>query len=252
MRPKRKRRGNSRYYFFFALALILTGLIGTGAYMFLVNVSWLNITQIRHSGNSIVPDSLITQKLSFCMGKNLLAVSSSEIRSQFESIARIKQIQVRKSLPHTLNITFQEYPAVLWLRSAEGDLKPINASAKILETFDGIAKEDLPIVGTFLPSAQLKPGIKLNKPYLNRILALHAKIGKEAPDFLPIISEYYMIDNTIHIVDTRYGTSIIPSENEIAAQLRRYLFVQDNGNINRRSTVDLRFDKQVVVKEGIQ
>lgn len=59
-----------------------------------------------------------------------------------------------------------------------------------------------------------------------------------------------MIDDTINIIDARYGTRIIPGETDIANQLRRYQFVQDNGNIARRSIVDLRFDNQVVVKAG--
>jgi hypothetical protein len=59
-----------------------------------------------------------------------------------------------------------------------------------------------------------------------------------------------MIDNTINIIDARYGTRIIPGEDNMATQLRRYQFVQDNGNISRKSVVDLRFDNQVVVKAG--
>jgi hypothetical protein len=90
----------------------------------------------------------------------------------------------------------------------------------------------------------------MKKRDISRILALHLKIMKKAPEYLAIISEYYMIDDTINIVDARYGTRIIPSEDDIAAQLKRYQFVQDNGNINRRSLVDLRFKNQVVIKAG--
>ena len=73
---------------------------------------------------------------------------------------------------------------------------------------------------------------------------------KEAPDFLPQISEYYLIDNTINIIDAKTGTRIIPSEEDFATQISRYRFVQENGNINRNSVVDLRFKNQVVVKAG--
>ncbi|MEJ1730232.1 hypothetical protein SMA90_28295, partial [Escherichia coli] len=87
-------------------------------------------------------------------------------------------------------------------------------------------------------------------PDLNRILQTHLAIMQDAQDYLPIISEYYMIDNTINIIDARYGTRIIPGETDFADQLRRYQFVQDNGNISQHSVVDLRFDNQVVVKAG--
>lgn len=252
MRTHRKRRGNSRYYLYFILIMVLTGLVGGGTYLLLMNVSWFDVRQINHSGNLVMPDSLINAALATYQGRNLLQIRGSELRSRFAKIARVEEIDIGKRLPHTLIVKFHERQGVLWLRTTDGELKPIDSNGMVLETFGSVAKEDLPIVGTYLKSAQLKAGIKLNKPYLNRVLALHKQIGEEAPDFLPFISEYYLIDNTIHIVDSRYGTSIIPAEKEIAAQLRRYLFVQDNGNIARRSTVDLRYDKQVVVKEGNQ
>ena len=250
MRPSRKRRGNSRYYVYFIMVLLVTGLLGTGLYLLLMNVSWFNIHQIAHSGNSVVPDSLISSVLARYEGQNLLRVRGSELRSHFKRIARIQDIDIHKGLPHKLNVKFHERQGVLWIRSADGELRPIDKDGMVLETFGGVAKEDLPIVGTYLTLSQLKAGSKLEKSYIRSVLALHNRISKEAPEFLPFISEYYFIDNTIHMVDSRYGTSIIPAQKNIAAQLKRYLFVQDNGNIARRSTVDLRFDKQVVVKEG--
>jgi len=250
MRSTRKRRGNSRYYVYFIMVLLVTGLLGTGLYLLLMNVSWFNIRQISHSGNLVVPDSLISSVLERYEGQNLLKVRGSELRSHFQKIARVQDIDIHKGLPHKLNVKFHERQGVLWIRSAEGELRPIDKDGMVLETFGGVAKEDLPIVGTYLTLSQLKAGTKLEKPYIRSVLALHNRISKESPEFLPFVSEYYFIDNTIHMVDSRFGTSIIPAQKNIAAQLKRYLFVQDNGNIARRSTVDLRFDKQVVVKEA--
>ncbi len=45
---------------------------------------------------------------------------------------------------------------------------------------------------------------------------MHLRIIQDAPEYLPIISEYYMIDDTINIIDARYGTRIIPGETDIA------------------------------------
>ena len=250
MKPKRKRRGNSRYYVVFVLFLILLGATGTGVYMLLTNVSWFNITTISHSGNSIVPDSLITGILSEYQGTNLLKIRSSQIRSHFADFARIKKVNISKSFPKTLKVTFNEREGFLWLRTVEGELVAIDSDGIVLESFTGIISEDLPVVGTFLSVAQLKAGQNPHKPYLTRIINFHKRISDEAPEFLPHISEYYMISDEIHIVDAHYGTNIIPAQKNLADQFRRYLFVQDNGNIARRSTVDLRYDKQVVVKEG--
>lgn len=250
MRPKRKRRGNSRYFLFFVLILIFVGILGTGIYMLLINVSWFDVTNISHQGNSIIPDSLITAMVSGYYAQNLFTIRSSNIRNKFSDIARIKELKIKKKLPSHLEIIITERPACLWLKSTCGNLFPVDKRAVVLENYDGIAKEDLPIMNIYLSAAQLKAGLKLQTPSLKKVLALHQKISAEAPDFLPIISEYYIIDNTIHIVDARQGTKIIPSNKDLAAQLKRYQFVLDNGNIAKRSTVDLRYEKQVVVKEA--
>ena len=143
-----------------------------------------------------------------------------------------------------------ERKGILYVKSFEGNLYPIDAEAIVLERYSKVYREDIPIFSSYYKDEQLKPGIKLAKPDLNRILQTHLAIMQDAQDYLPIISEYYMIDNTINIIDARYGTRIIPGETDFADQLRRYQFVQDNGNISQHSVVDLRFDNQVVVKAG--
>jgi len=73
---------------------------------------------------------------------------------------------------------------------------------------------------------------------------------KESPEFLPNISEYYTINNTVYIIDARNGLRLIPSTKNLARQLSRYEFVKDNGNVSNNAILDLRFDNQVVVKSG--
>jgi len=110
--------------------------------------------------------------------------------------------------------------------------------------------EDIPIYNSYLTNSQLQSGKKLKNAKLSRILEIHQLIAIDAPDFLANVSEYYFIDNTVNIIDAKHGTRIIPSDDDLAKQLSRYQFVQDNGNINKRSVVDLRFKNQVVVKAG--
>lgn len=250
MSKQRKRRGNSRYYMFFIVALVGIAGLGFGVYTLLMNVSWFDATDIQYSGNSSVPDSLIIPIIARFKGHNLLSIPKGDIREQLLAFARVNHVEIRKRLPHTLAITINERQGLLYIKSTEGDLYPIDADGLVLEQYDKVYREDLPIVATFLTNAQMKPGTVLSKPYLKKILTLHKQICASAPDFVANISEYYMIDNIIHIIDTRTGTRIIPSETDIAGQLKRYSFVHENGNIKPNSVIDLRFDNQVVVKDG--
>lgn len=247
---ERKRRGNSRYYLFFLFAMLLVASIGLGAWYALNHLPHFNITQIQISGNSVVPDSLIFSRVDRYKGTNLFGVSSREVNANLGKISRIKDVKVRKHLLSTLKLEIHERVGLLYVKSLDGSLFPVDEEAVVLANYTAIYKEDLPIFSTYLTDAQIKPGTKLAKANVQKVLALHQRITREAPDFLPVISEYYMIDNIINIVDARYGTRIIPCEDNLAKQLKRYQFVQDNGNISRRSLVDLRFDNQVVVKAG--
>lgn len=245
----RKRRGNSRYYLFFALSLAGVITLVVGAWYALRHLPFLELQRIEISGNTAIPDSLIAQYCEAQLGQNLFKIPVKKLKQDILEISRVKELKIRRQLLSTLKINVKEREGVLYVKSQEGRLHPIDSEGIIMERYTTYYREDIPIYSSYYKDAQLKPGNQLTKSDIRRILALHLKIMQEAPEYLLIISEYYMIDDTINIVDARYGTRIIPSEDDIAAQLKRYQFVQDNGNINRRSLVDLRFENQVVVKE---
>ncbi len=246
----RKRRGNSRYYLFFFMSLFILALLGLGIWFAVTNVNFFDLKKIELVGNSAVPDSLILKITKPYEGMNLLALPGKELKHKLLRISRVKEVKLNKKLLNTLQIVVTERKGFLYLKSLEGDLFPVDAEAVVLAKYSRIYSEDLPIYSTYLSSSQIKTGCKLLNSNLNRILNLQRRILKEAPEFLPNISEYYMIDNTINFIDAKRGTRIIPSDEDMSKQLARYQFVQENGNINKNSVVDLRFKNQVVVKAG--
>lgn len=247
---ERKRRGNSRYYLFFSLCLLGVIALGVGTWYALSHLPYLQVQKFSLEGNTAVPDSLI---LSICRpyrGTNLFKLPKAELQDTISKISRIRTVKIKRHLPNSIKIIISERSGILYVKSYEGNLYPIDQDAIVMERYTPVYREDIPIYSSYYKDSQLKPGVKLAKKDLARILKMHLRIIQDAPEYLPIISEYYMIDDTINIIDARYGTRIIPGETDIANQLRRYQFVQDNGNIARRSIVDLRFDNQVVVKAG--
>lgn len=246
----RKRRGNSRYYLFFLLSLMAVVALSSGVVYALRHLSIFELQEIRVSGNLAVPDSLIQQASNKYLDTNLFRISKKEVQNDLKSISRVKDVKVRKHLLNKLSLQISEREGLLYVKSFEGNLYPIDQDGVVLARYSHVYREDLPIYSSFYNDALFETGTQLEKPDLKRILALHQRVLKEAPEYLHIISEYYMIDNTINIIDARYGTRIIPCEENMATQLKRYQFVQDNGNISRSSIVDLRFDNQVVVKAG--
>lgn len=247
---KRKRRGSSRYYIFFVLILIALAGLGIGLRSWLSSVSWLNLETVRVSGNSCVADSVIHAMIEPYIGQNLLTLPKDEIESTISNLSRVKGVRVRSRLLNTLLVELEERKGCLYLRSLEGDLFPIDEEGVVLAKYSDVYRENLPVMSILLHNSAIKQGEKLESAPLARVLAVHKKIIKEAPDFLPHISEYYTIDNIVHIIDARDGTRLIPSSENMAKQFSRYEFVQDNGNVSEGAILDLRFENQVVVKAG--
>ena len=248
--PSRKRRGSSRYYLYFLLLLVALGGLGTGVYFLLSNLPLLNLAKIQVSGNDCVADSLIRKMVQPYLGQNLLILPAGEISNHVKKYARVKDVKIRRRLPNTLRVAITERKGFLYIKSLEGDLFPIDENAVILEKYSNVYGENLPVVGVLISDARLKPGKRIKSASLARVLAMHKKIVHDAPDFLPNISEYYTIDNTVYIIDARNGMRLIPGSENIARQFSRYQFVQDNGNVSRHAVLDLRFADQVVVKKG--
>ena len=245
----RKRRGNSRYFMFFLLILIGLAALGFTGFELLSRMDLLNIRKIEISGNSAVADSLIRAELKPYLGRNLLRVDKKEVSRRVAGFARVKEARVRRKLFSTLQLRITERKASLYVKSLEGELFPIDSEGVVLENFGSVYTENLPLVGLLFPNSEFEGGKKLKSPSLDKILATHTRILKEAPDFAQNVSEYYTLDNLVYIVDIRGGERIIPSEKNLAQQLSRYEFVRNNGNIAPSSILDLRLDNQVVVKK---
>ncbi len=249
-KPKRKRRGNSRYVVFFVIALVVTITAIVGIYHALLHVSWFDLQKIQVRNNQHIPTAMIEPAASKFLGDNLLAIPTREIATEVSQIARVKSVKVRRKLLHTLEISVVERDGFLYVKSLDGDLYPMDSEGVILENLTSYYSEDLPVLNTYLSGDQFVSGQVLDKPYIKRILSMHKSITEELPDFVSQISEYFMVDDTVYIIDARYGTRFIPSDDDLIGQLKRYIFVQDNGNVNRNTVIDLRFKNQVVVKAG--
>ena len=72
------------------------------------------------------------------------------------------------------------------------------------------------------------------------------------PDFTKSISEYYLENNSVVIIDVNNGARILLNKDDLINQLRRYRFVQENGDIDKSSVFDLRFKNQVIVRAEVQ
>jgi len=248
----RKRRGNSRFVVFFILILISLFSGSVFAYHQLRKASWLNLKDIGISGNENVSTTTLLNLLQGFMGDNLLDISSREVSDQLMKIKRIERVKMVRHYPSTLKIKVTERKGFLYLKSAEGNLFPIDEHRMIMEYAVTPSKEDLPIVNTRFHNSQLHAGRYVKDPFVQRVIDLQKMIINEKPEFLSSISEYYEQNKHVVIIDANHGSGVLLSTDNLKDQLRRYQFVQENGNIDRKKFIDLRFKDQVVVRSEVQ
>jgi len=248
----RKRRGNSRFIFFFILILLVLGSLTWASYAGLSKASWLNIKKFSISGNECVSTITINDLLHDFMGANLVDVSSSSIRKQLLKLKRIERVQIYRLFPNALKIKITERKGFVYLKSYEGDLFPVDENGMIVEYAVYPSKEDLPIVHSQYPSRKLHAGSVIKDAFMKRVIKLQTKIIAEKPDFLKSISEYYLDNGSVVIVDATYGTRVLLNDRDLSDQIRRYQFVQENGDINRKNILDLRFKNQVIVRPEVR
>jgi cell division septal protein FtsQ len=247
----RKRRGHSRFVFFFILILIALGCLSWFGYRGLCNADWLQIKNIRISGNENISASTLQALLQEYQDCNLVALSSSDVRKQLSRIARIDRVTIFKLYPSTLKVKITEKKGFLYLKSREGDLFPADNRLMVMENAVCPSREDLPVVHTDLASRKFQVGKIIRTPFLVKVIALHRKIMNESPDFVQLVSEYYEQNGFVMIIDAKFGTRVLVGEQDLKDQLRRYLFVQENGDINRSGIIDLRYKDQVVVRQEL-
>lgn len=248
----RKRRGHSRFIIFFVLILLILGGLSWVTYNGLRKASWLRIRQISVTGSKNVSVKAIQDLMDGFIGENLVDISSREVKDKLYKIRRVEKAWVIRQFPSTLKIKIAEKQGFLYVKSHEGDLFPITDKGMIMEYAVFPSNEDLPIVHTGYSSRNMHPGSYVKSEYMKRVIGMQKKIVSTRPEFTKLISEYYLEKDIILIVDAKYGTRILLGEENLDDQLRRYAFVQDNGDINRKNIVDLRFENQVVVRPEVR
>ncbi len=248
----RKRRGHSRYVVLSILILLLLSTFCWFSYDRLSKSRWLVIRKIEVSGNHIIPAEIITNLLAKNIGINILQVSQKDVLRKLSQIKRISQAKIIRIYPHKLKIKISERKGYLYLKSSEGDLFPVDDTGLVLEYSFSSLKEDLPVVNFLVPSSDFHVGKRISTPFITRVIALQKQLEAEKPEFISQISEYYMQNNVIYIIDAKSGTRIILDEKHLQDQLRRYLFVQDNSDFPKNCVVDLRFKNQVIINPEVK
>jgi cell division protein FtsQ len=246
---KRKRRGNSRYFILFLLIAIVISGLSFGLLQGMKKMPWFDIRKIEITGNRFLNDKFLTEIAHDSMGKNLIAFSKNDLVKKYLAIKRIQKVKITKVLPNKLKISIIERRSMVYVKTVEGNLFPIDADKIILDNHPTSVMEDMPVVNTLYMNSQMVVGRKLISKYLEKVIRLQKTILAMNPDFEKCISEYYMKDGLLYFVETTTGAKIILGDQDLPSRIRRFMFLKENGSFEKNSIFDFRFEDQVVVRQ---
>ena len=118
---RRKKRGSTRYLFFFVLiSLTATGLWNLTTY-FLKDIDAFNIKKIEVVGYKNLDPSFLESLSDEFIGVNIFKVKKQNFIRKYENIVRVKRVSVSRRLPSTMMIEITERLGILYVKATNGE-----------------------------------------------------------------------------------------------------------------------------------
>jgi cell division protein FtsQ len=251
---RRERHNDVQDSHWFHLAAILCIVLIALAFLGFAANRWrhsLGISQIDVDGNSILSDNEILELANVADSLGLCDLDLGLMRGNILKQPFIKDVAINREFPSTLRIAVDERRPVAILSNInllyvdqEGYLLPHTSSKEVF---------DLPIISGMKPPINVMPGEKIESARLQAALEIFSVAKEVDEELYHFISEVNLNDGSdILIYSTQSGMPIIFGEGEVRrkmvyldAFLKQHARSQGPENI---TYVDLRFDKQVVVR----
>ncbi len=245
---RRKRRGNSRYFFIFlVICSFLTGLFYGAGYL-LQRINYFQVRDIQIVGNKNLAKDFLKDVAEDYYNKNLFSFKGADVSKKYSNIVRVKSVKISKIIPHTLRITVTERVGYFYLKSIDGVFFPIDKDKYVLDR-NYTYKEDLPIINVGRKSSQIVIGRRIGGSYINTIYLICEEITKINTSFVDNISEFYKKDNQIYFVDSESGSRIVLGEGNLKEKLERLIFLKENKGFEKNSIIDFQYTNQVISRQ---
>ena len=246
-RKKKKVRGKSRYYILWLLLLITVFYAGHKGTVYLKKIDLFEISSIQIRGNQLLNIDYLHSISEPFKGENIFDINIKDIEARYYAISRIKKIKCRKIYPGKLQINITERKGVFFIKDTNGGFHPIDEDKIVLDKADWYLEEDLPLINLSFDKNQIVLGQKIEDARIDLIFNIYSILRKEKASVLSDISEFYFKDSYLHFVDIKSSSRVILSKDNLVDQINRFIFLRDNQGFERNSTIDLRFDSQIII-----
>jgi cell division septal protein FtsQ len=223
-----------------------------GFHHIIQKLSIFNVSRVVVTGNINLDEEFLKEIAVEFLGINLYSVPLKTVSSKYDAVTRIKKINVRRVFPNRLRLIVQERESYMYLKTREGLLIPIDEQYTVLDRKESYLLEDLPIIHTDFRSDELATGARVDDDKITLIFGIH-ELFKESELDEHLISEYYMEDDDLRVIEVNTGSEIRLGNDGYPDKIKKLAFVWENFGFENKQIVDLRFKDQVVMlSEGIR
>jgi len=238
-----------------SLLLIVMGCCGViiGAWKWCHFIQLFKIAQVEIEGISIVTTETVRELSGINDLSTLFSVDLRSAQERLEQSPYIKAAIVSRRFPGTLVILIRERVPVCFLN--QRDLFLVDQEGYLMPVPDTRLNGNLPLINGFQSdTVRHCAGSLIANPQLLELVHLIARTGEESPLLYNSISEVLRTeDGQCVIYSTRGGTPVFLGSGNIAEKFRILAHFQHllryRRDLSDYQYVDLRWNKQVIVKE---
>ena len=249
MTIERKRRGNSRYVILFLMLTVALYLVYFGINHAIQHISLFKINQITIKGNENLDKSFLLNMVKDFSGENLFSITQNDVKTKYENVIRVKSVKLKKVLPNKLIIQIKERKGEFFVKTQNGLLIPIDNDKMVLDNDRNYPNEILPIIDTQLV---LKKNLFYGKPikdnFVDSIFVMKKKLYEIDKSFISNISEFYLENNDIVMIDKMAGYKLILGKNNLEDKIKRFNFLKLNTQIAANQRVILKWNEDIVIQ----
>jgi len=241
---------------FSALLLVVVFLLASMSLSYADLLAADQVTAVELYGQRTMSPQRVQQLTNAYLGQPLTDLNMRQIQNSFLEYPLIRSAKASRSYPHTLEIYLHDVLPVAYL--SRKTIMTVDDKATLLPLPDNGMLYDLPIItGINLTDQAIQVGEQVPDETVQMLITFLKQLRRDYRNIYLDISEISYDRRGIKLVSAANGTTVLLGNEDEALLHTRILenFISeetDTGIISPYQYIDLRFARQVIVKERKQ
>lgn len=252
-KPKKERKPFKAYFkkpkrIHVYTTLVILAFLMFGGLVWYVFSSASNVKEINISGNSLINDEEIAERLQFSEGDKMFSINAKRAQENISLLPAIEEVEVERSWWNGMDVNISEYRALGYVTN-NGSYYPVLENARVLRGYPSSPKE-APILHYFEGEefdAVVSGLSKIEPSILDGISEIYYRPSEQSStrihmfmnDGQEIVADYRTIDtkmnyyigmrneigdNPAGVIDLEIGSSFLPYESEEAEDIKQGIY----------------------------